>query len=121
MLRDLRKTELISELDYNNQAGSFYGYLRESWERLVEEKLLNKVVERFGRAIQTNRLRRLQDICDKDIEIIDTAMSKCSTLFKGHDTAPGLYETMPNTAEIENDIKTIKDFDIELTKNRKRS
>ena len=121
MLRELKKTELTSEIDYNNGAGSFYGYLRETWERLVEEKLLNKVVERFGRAIQTNRLKRLQDICDNDIEIIESAMSKCSTLFKGHDTAPGLYETMPSTVEIESDIKTIKDFDTELTKSRKRS
>lgn len=121
MLRELKKTELISEIDYNNNAGSFYGYLREAWERLVEEKLLNKVVERFGRAIQTNRLKRLQDICDNDIEIIDAAMSKCSALFKGHDTAPGLYETMPSTVEIEGDIKIIKDFDTELTRNRKRS
>jgi energy-coupling factor transporter ATP-binding protein EcfA2 len=121
MLRELKKTELISEIDYNNGAGSFYGFLREAWERLVEEKLLNKVVERFGRAIQTNRLKRLQDICDKDIEIVEAAMSKCSTLFKGHDTAPGLYETMPNTIEVEGDIKIIRDFDTELTKNRKRS
>jgi energy-coupling factor transporter ATP-binding protein EcfA2 len=121
MLRQLKKTELVSEIEYNNSAGSFYGYLREAWERLVEEKLLNKVVERFGRAIQTNRLKRLQDICDNDIEIIENAMSKCSTLFKGHDTAPGLYETMPNTDEIESDIKIIRDFENELTKTRKRS
>ncbi|RON58774.1 hypothetical protein BK665_02240 [Pseudomonas frederiksbergensis] len=121
MLRQLKKIELVSEIEYNSSAGSFYGYLREAWERLVEEKLLNKVVERFGRAIQTNRLKRLQDICDNDINLIETAMSKCSTLFKGHDTAPGLYETMPNSEEIENDIKIIKDFDIELTRTRKRT
>ncbi|MBD8239666.1 AAA family ATPase [Pseudomonas fluorescens] len=121
MLRELKKTELISEIDYNNQAGSFYGYLREAWERLVEEKLLNKVVERFGRAIQTNRLKRLKDISDDDIQIIETAMGKCSALFKGHDTAPGLYETMPASEEIEKDIKTIKDFEKELTGTRKRN
>ena len=36
----------------------FYGRLREAWERLVEEKLLNKVVNRFERGIQTQRLSR---------------------------------------------------------------
>ncbi|SDY48560.1 AAA family ATPase [Pseudomonas salomonii] len=121
LLRELRKTEQLSEANYNNQAGSFYGYLREAWERLVEEKLLNKVVERFGRAIQTNRLKRLKDISDEDIELVESAMSKCSALFKGHDTAPGLYESMPDSDEIENDIKKIKDFDKELSSKRKRS
>lgn len=44
-----------------------FGLLRESWERLVEEKLLNKVVSRFERGVYTQRLSRIVDITDADI------------------------------------------------------
>jgi len=122
LFRGLKKAEEEgTESEYNNLAGSFYGYLREAWERLVEEKLLNKVVERFGRAIQTQRLKRIVDISDKDIEQIDAAMGKCSAIFKGHDTAPGVYENMPPLAEILKDIENIKKFEQELSNMRKRS
>jgi energy-coupling factor transporter ATP-binding protein EcfA2 len=119
--RDLKKIESISEAEYDKLAGSFYGYLREAWERLIEEKLLNKVVERFGRAIHTQRLKALKDISDNDLDKINTAMTKCSALFKGHDAAPGVYESMPSSDEILQDIKVIKDFEQELTTQRKRN
>jgi energy-coupling factor transporter ATP-binding protein EcfA2 len=121
LCRELRKVDQEgTETEYDQLAGSFYGYLREAWERLVEEKLLNKVVERFGRGVQTTRLKKLKDITDDDIELIDSAMGKCSALFKGHDTAPGVYSSMPLIEEIDTDIKTIKDFEQELSNNRKR-
>jgi len=34
---------------YRERVKPFYGLLRETWERLVEEILLNKVIQRFGR------------------------------------------------------------------------
>ena len=121
LYRNLKKVDQErTETEYDQLAGSFYGYLREAWERLVEEKLLNKVVERFGRGVQTNRLKRLKDITDTDIALIESAMGKCSALFKGHDTAPGVYSNMPPIDEINNDIKIIKDFEQELSNKRKR-
>lgn len=120
--RKIKKIEREgTESEYSDAVSSFYGLLREAWERLVEEKLLNKVVERFGRAVQTQRLKRLVDISDKDIEIIDTEMGKCSSLFKGHDAAPDLSESMPSIDEIQQDLNTIKGFEQELSQNRKRS
>jgi energy-coupling factor transporter ATP-binding protein EcfA2 len=119
---ELKKSEANdTESEYNKLAGQFYGFLREAWERLVEEKLLNKVVERFGRGIQTQRLSKLKDICDEDLDKINNAMAKCSGLFKGHDCAPGVYESMPAANEIQDDINLIKEFEQELTNIRKRN
>jgi hypothetical protein len=119
---ELKKSEANdTESEYNKLAGQFYGFLREAWERLVEEKLLNKVVERFGRGVQTQRLNKLKDICDEDLDKVSNAMAKCSGLFKGHDCAPGVYESMPAANEILEDINLIKDFEQELTNIRKRN
>ena len=109
------------ESEYDRSVSRFYGLLRETWERLVEEKLLNKVVERFGRAVQTQRLKRLVDISDDDIKLIYTEMGKCSSIFEGHDSAPELHENTPNIDEIQKDLNTIINFEQELSQKRKRS
>lgn len=121
-LQDLRKLDRDgTEADFRQASRAFYGLLRETWERLVEEKLLNKVVSRFERGIYTQRLSRLVDISEDDISKIDNAMGKCSTYFTGHDSAPAVGDPYPTIEEIEGDLKNIKDFLDELQGSRKRT
>ncbi|MBM6552356.1 AAA family ATPase [Marinomonas ostreistagni] len=121
-LRGLRKTYLEdTETVFRQETQGFYGLLREAWERLVEEKLLNKVVNRFERGVYTQRLSRLVDISAADISVVDNAMSKCSTYFTGHDSAPAMGTPYPTIEEIESDLKAIQDFLDELQQNRKRT
>lgn len=107
--------------EYDISARALYGRMREAWERLVEEKLLNKVVERFGRGVSTQRLKRLTDISDEDIVIIDRAMTKCSTLLDGHDSAPEIHQAMPSPEEVLADIEELGSYCQQLTEKRKRN
>ncbi|MCY0799873.1 AAA family ATPase [Providencia rettgeri] len=121
-LQDLRKLDRDgTEADFRQASRAFYGLLRETWERLVEEKLLNKVVSRFERGVYTQRLSRLVDISDDDTAKVDNAMGKCSTYFTGHDSAPAVGDPYPTIEEIEDDLKNIKDFLDELQGSRKRT
>lgn len=109
------------EREFREEAYVFYGFLREALERLVEEKLLNQVVTRFGRGIQTNRLKRLDDLKSEDFQKVNAGMTKCSTYFRGHDSAPAAGDPFPSIQEIDSDIKLIEDFNIELQTKRKRT
>lgn len=122
-VRDLRKIdENGTEREFREASYTFYGYLREAWERLVEEKLLNQVVTRFGRAVQTNRLRRLiDDISQSDFDRVEQGMSRCSTYFRGHDSAPAVGDPFPTLQEIEDDLACLSNFNEELQTKRKRS
>jgi hypothetical protein len=121
-LQRLRKIDGTgTEDDFRKESRHFYGLLRESWERLVEEKLLNKVVSRFERGVYTQRLSRLVDITAADITRVDNAMSKCSTYFTGHDSAPGVGDPYPTFAEIAADLEDINLFLKDLQENRKRT
>lgn len=119
VLREIDKNG--TEKEFREAAYSFYGYLREAWERLVEDKLLNQVVTRFGRSVQTNRLKRLVDLTEEDFKRIDAGMSKCSTYFRGHDSAPSVGDPYPTIDEVEADLSAIDDFNTELQTTRKRS
>ena len=103
---------------YKEKAKPMYGMLRETWERFVEEVLLNGVVQRFGREIQTQRLSKVIDLTGEDFKKVDANMSKCSTYFFGHDSAGALIETMPNAAEMLADISELENFTREIVKRR---
>lgn len=121
-LRELKKVDLDgTDGEFRRLSREFYGRLRETWERLVEEKLLNKVVNRFERGVQTQRLKRLTDINPDDISKVDNAMSKCSVYFTGHDSAPAIGDPYPTIEEIEQDLAVIEAFNIELQTKRQRS
>lgn len=109
--QQLQVTELNeTEEVYKEQVKSFYGKLRETWERLIEEVLLNQAVQRFGRAIQTQRLKKVVDTTDEDYKTIEDNMSKCSTYFEGHDSAGALIETYPDADEVKEDIEILDTY-----------
>jgi len=121
-LRELKRVENQgTEPEFRQASRHFYGLLRECWERLVEEKLLNKVVTRFERGVHTLRLSKLTDITDEDIKLVNNAMSKCSTYFTGHDSAAPMGDPFPTFNEVENDYKEISLFLEQLQVKRKRN
>ena len=92
---------------YEPQARVIYSMLREAWERGVEEVLLNDVVVRMRRSVETKRLRALSDISDGDVAVIDAAMTKCSTHMVGHDEAAGINQPVPLPDELSEDIEAL--------------
>ncbi|MGJ8681187.1 AAA family ATPase [Paraglaciecola sp.] len=109
-----------TELEYSQHCYGFYNLLREAWERLVEEKLFNNVVTRFGRSIQTQRITNLiDDITQEDYDTIDRGMSNCSTFFQGHDTATGLQQRPRTIVEVKADLDLIDNLLTDLNKRRR--
>lgn len=117
-LEKIERTE--TEEVYKERAKVLYGKLRETWERFVEEVLLNGAIQRFGRSVQTQRLSKIVDITKNDYDIVDFNMSKCSTYFTGHDTAGTLIEEMPDSAEFLSDVTTLETFISDIRKRRKK-
>jgi len=116
-LEKIERTE--TEEAYKERAKALYGKLRETWERFVEEVFLNGAIQRFGRAIQTQRLSKIIDLTDDDYKIVDANMSKCSTYFTGHDTAGTLIEEMPDSDEFLADLTILENYVAEIRKRRK--
>ncbi|WP_372384068.1 AAA family ATPase [Vibrio sp. BS-M-Sm-2] len=120
-LQKLRKIdETGTETEFREAAAVFYSFLREAWERLVEEKLLNKVVNRFERGVHLQRLNRVEDITNVDLERIHRAYDKCCIDLVGHDTAAGI-RPCPTIDEVVADFEEIKDYLKHLQTDRKRT
>lgn len=93
--------------DYERRVKEIYGFLREAWERAVEEVLLNGAVERFSPEIQTMRLRNLAGLSDGHLEQLEAGMTKTSRWLRGHDDAAPVNDPVPDPDEVEADIAAL--------------
>jgi hypothetical protein len=93
---------------YELRALDIYRRLRQSWERAVEEVLLYETVLRFGDAIQTQRLPKLTDISDSDVETVTKEMSRCSDFV--HDEAAAVYAETPDPDVVDDDMSRLNDW-----------
>ena len=108
-MADLKKLHTANSDEYPTRVADFYNDLRETWERAIEELLLNDVIQRFRPSIETTRLKRVL-IELGDYPIIDKAMSKCSTFMKGHDKSPAINLHIPSPAEVVQDLDDVEQF-----------
>ena len=101
---------------YREGVEGFYTDLRETWERLVEEVLLSRVVERFGSDVKTQSLKGVV-VNDEDYKIIFWAMKRVS-LRSGHDMAAAKNMPLPKIKELKEEAKALDTYRDTL---RKRS
>lgn len=98
----------ITSEEYKRRCTRFYAALRETWERAVEEVVLNDVVRRFGSDVGTLRLGGVE-VSDEDFTLIHRAMKRASE-HSGHDQAQGRQIDMPTKAQMQADLLELTGF-----------
>ncbi|MDE2166799.1 MAG: AAA family ATPase [Alphaproteobacteria bacterium] len=116
-----RLKALEKHSDYNTEAyrsavKDFYGDLRETWERLIEEVLLGKVVERFNTDVRTQSLK-LVSVEDEDHKTVYWAMKRVSE--RCHDMAMARALPLPKPSDVQAELTAISQYHETLVKRRK--
>lgn len=101
---------------YRAIAKDFYTDLRETWERLVEEMLLNQVVNRFQPGVRTLSLKGVV-VDDDDYRRIFFGMKRASEC-SGHDRAQARQVAPPEPDEMVRDLTEIVDYNTALRTRR---
>jgi len=92
------------EQEHRKQTVDAYFHLRMAWERAVEEVLLRRVVLRFRKGIETQRLAEVI-VDDDDYTQVDAGMTKCSNY--AHDKAQAGGVAVPEPDELLADIMAL--------------
>jgi energy-coupling factor transporter ATP-binding protein EcfA2 len=90
--------------EYTGLTMDAYRDLRKAWEGAIEEVLFGKVVMRFRKSIQTDRLDTVS-VDDGDYDEIEKGMTKCSNYV--HDKATEGGTAVPQPAELLDDINAL--------------
>ncbi len=93
------------EQEHRKQTVEAYFHLRMTWERAIEEALLRKVVLRFRKGIETQRLAEIV-VDDDDYIQVDAGMAKCSNY--AHDRALMGGVAVPEPDELLTDIRAME-------------
>ena len=102
---------------YRHGVESFYADLRETWERLVEEVLLYRVVERFGSDVKTQSLKGVV-VDDEDYKTIFWAMKRASER-SGHDMAAAKNTPLPMIEEMKEEVTALDSYRDKVRKRAK--
>ena len=93
---------------YERELRQFYGKLRDTWERAVEEILFNGAIRRFGQEVQTLRLKKLYLVTEKQMKDFEAGMTKASEWIQGHDHPAALALPVPEPAEALADLAALE-------------
>jgi hypothetical protein len=104
-----KKMQLERPVEYAGAVSDLYGKLRETWERVIEEVVLNDVIQRFRPSIETMRLRKVS-LENDDYIVIEGQMKECSTRMCGHDTAAALSPAICTPEEVNHSIGVLEQF-----------
>lgn len=117
-LTDAKKAGEAGGADaYRALAQGICSEFRKLVERSVEEDLLNKIVLRHRRGIQTDgRLRAIQDIGLEDCRLIDEMMTKYSCYEHSQSTEMPMF--IPEEPELRKDLEALIAWREQLTKRR---
>ena len=122
LLQDAQKLHREGHLAaYEKDASLIYGYLREAWERGLEEVLLGGVVERYRPGVQTQQVALIADITSEDCKTVEIAMAKCSKWLPGHDQAAAARADIPEPAALKADIEALDDWVTTIRNRRKKT
>ena len=104
---------------YESEGRDIAGAIRDTWEAFVEQELLNAVVTRHERRVQTQRLGELLDLDDTDIATVDLGMSIESRFMTGH-ASPVSDGSGPMSPEgLEAEVKRLEDLKKSVYNRRK--
>jgi ABC-type lipoprotein export system ATPase subunit len=95
---------------YGATARDIVGAIRNTWEAFVEQDLLDGVVTRHDRRVQTQRLSKLTDLAASDIATVELGMSIESRFMTGH-TSPISDGSAPMSPdELNAEVKRLEDL-----------
>lgn len=97
---------------------AFYTFMRETWEKIVEEIIFNNVIERYHPDVKTHSLDTAYYNPQEDYDRINNGMTRCSA-YSGHSRPSSSSLRLPTEDQIRKDLQNLVTFHSDVKKRRK--
>lgn len=102
-----KMTNSKEENEYKMRADNWFEKLREAWERSIEEVVFNGAILRFGRSVQTQKLRKV-NFTTEDYEKIESGMGNVTKWV--HDNSINLGEIIAKPDDMDESLEHFTSF-----------
>ncbi len=102
--------EANRDAQYASAAVQFYGRLRATWERAIEEVVFFKIIRRHRDYIDTKHLKKVSVLTEADCDSFRAGFKKCSDIVEAHDPSIGRNAAPPPPDELLADLKSLEDW-----------
>jgi len=110
ILKKAKDAESASDpIVYRDAVREFYGVLRSTWERSVEELLFNQVVQRLEKEVRTMSLDGV-NVDSESVTAVFDGMRRASAMIEAHDHAYANNTALPTSGDLSNDLDLLKTF-----------
>lgn len=106
---------------YGATARDIVGAIRDTWEAFVEQELLDSVVTRHDRKVQTQRLSKLTDLTPGDIATVELGMTIDSRFMTGHTSPISDGSAAMSPDELNAEVKRLEDLRKAIINRRKHA
>jgi ABC-type dipeptide/oligopeptide/nickel transport system ATPase subunit len=117
LIRNAEEADQAGEPEvYHSTVSKFYSRLRSTWERCIEELVINKVVERYDKAVKALRLTEVVVDTDVITEIL-VGWTRASAGIEAHDHAVAENKSVASLDDLRDELKALNEF---VAKHKKR-
>jgi hypothetical protein len=106
-----------SDRTYETLAEQCFKQIRETWERAIEEVLLEGAVQRFSDKISPGRLAKV-DILPEDLEAVTKGYAVCCNYVHDRPAAGGVR--IPEVEDLRREIERLTNFVKNIRQRRKK-
>lgn len=96
---------------------AFYTFMRETWEKIIEEIVFNSAIERYHPDVRTLSLATAYYDPKEDYDRIHKGMKRCSS-YSGHSRPSASSLALPTEDQVRKDLKTLVAFHSDMKKRR---
>ena len=104
------KQSTMSSEDFEKVSSDWAGKVSETWERIVRSEIVFTAVDRGTGNVQAKQFRVFAKVTDQDNTDFQTGYGNVTTWARRHDKSEETNYTAPTIAEMEQELKRIKEF-----------
>lgn len=108
LARIKRERENWHSETYDKEVADWAGRVSETWERIINLDIVNRVVDRGTAEVRPKMFRMLARITDDDDREFQESYGRCSQWARRHDKSPDINYVAPDIAQLEAELALVR-------------
>ena len=108
-LNRIKKDEgAMNQDQYEKEVSSWAGYLSETWERIISQEIVGRILANGGLEVRPRMVRIMAKFSNRDFREFDASYSRISQWAPRHDKRPLVNYVAPRISDLEKELRQVE-------------